>query len=192
MVSSTDAGISAATMGRCPPAEKVELSFSRAGCKDDRSRSGAIYAVTAGPPRDRPAQRPPLPALVIFDCDGVLIDSEVMFGRVLGECLIAAEFPITMDEAMVLGFAGVQARPDGLALKPQLLPRWKQLVFPLQWRGRKLRVWLEPESVRLLVESGPAPLKITLDGGAELEAHPHRQYVAERTRDGWAAWKERR
>jgi len=44
-----------------------------------------------------------LPALVIFDCDGVLIDSEVIFGRVLGECLIAAEFPITMDEAMLLG-----------------------------------------------------------------------------------------
>jgi HAD superfamily hydrolase (TIGR01509 family) len=44
-----------------------------------------------------------LPALVIFDCDGVLIDSEVIFGRVLGECLIAAEFPITMEEAMVFG-----------------------------------------------------------------------------------------
>jgi HAD superfamily hydrolase (TIGR01509 family) len=44
-----------------------------------------------------------LPALVIFDCDGVLIDSEVIFGRVLGECLIAADFPITTEEAMVLG-----------------------------------------------------------------------------------------
>jgi len=44
-----------------------------------------------------------LPALVIFDCDGVLIDSEVIFGRVLGECLIAADFPVTMDEATALG-----------------------------------------------------------------------------------------
>jgi HAD superfamily hydrolase (TIGR01509 family) len=42
--------------------------------------------------------------LVIFDCDGVLIDSEIIFGRVLGECLIDAAFPMTMDEAMVLGF----------------------------------------------------------------------------------------
>jgi HAD superfamily hydrolase (TIGR01509 family) len=42
--------------------------------------------------------------LVIFDCDGVLIDSEVIFGRVLGECLIAADFPTTIDEAMALGF----------------------------------------------------------------------------------------
>jgi HAD superfamily hydrolase (TIGR01509 family) len=45
-----------------------------------------------------------VPDLVIFDCDGVLIDSEVIFGRILGECLIAAGFPITMNEAMVLGF----------------------------------------------------------------------------------------
>jgi HAD superfamily hydrolase (TIGR01509 family) len=44
-----------------------------------------------------------VPALVIFDCDGVLIDSEVIFGRILGECLISADFPITMDEAMRLG-----------------------------------------------------------------------------------------
>jgi HAD superfamily hydrolase (TIGR01509 family) len=41
--------------------------------------------------------------LVIFDCDGVLIDSEVIFGRVLGECLIAAGFATTIEEAMVLG-----------------------------------------------------------------------------------------
>src|SRR5215471_19826884 len=45
----------------------------------------------------------PLPTLVIFDCDGVLIDSEVIFGRVLGECLIAADFPVSIDEAIALG-----------------------------------------------------------------------------------------
>ena len=45
----------------------------------------------------RPAQRLRVPDLVIFDCDGVLIDSEIIFGRVLGECLIDAAFPITMD-----------------------------------------------------------------------------------------------
>lgn len=44
-----------------------------------------------------------MPELVIFDCDGVLIDSEIIFGRVLGECMIAGDFPITMPEAMVLG-----------------------------------------------------------------------------------------
>jgi HAD superfamily hydrolase (TIGR01509 family) len=73
-----------------------------------------------------PFERPLVPALVIFDCDGVLIDSEIIFGRVLGGCLIAAGFPTTIDEAIVLGFgknrltltAEVEARfgrslPDG-------------------------------------------------------------------------------
>ena len=42
--------------------------------------------------------------LVIFDCDGVLVDSETIFARVLGECLTEADFPATAEEALVLGF----------------------------------------------------------------------------------------
>ncbi|MGH7046687.1 MAG: HAD family hydrolase [Stellaceae bacterium] len=45
-----------------------------------------------------------MPDLVIFDCDGVLVDSEVIFAHVLGECLTAAELPTTEDEALLLGF----------------------------------------------------------------------------------------
>jgi HAD superfamily hydrolase (TIGR01509 family) len=44
------------------------------------------------------------PALVIFDCDGVLIDSEMIFARILGECLVEADFPATLEEALALGF----------------------------------------------------------------------------------------
>ena len=83
--------------------------------------------------------------LVIFDCDGVLVDSEIIFARILGECLSAAGFPATAAEALVLGFghnrdtlsAAVEARferalPDGffeamraqtaLALERELVP----------------------------------------------------------------------
>jgi HAD superfamily hydrolase (TIGR01509 family) len=45
-----------------------------------------------------------VPDLVIFDCDGVLVDSELIFARVLAECLIAVDFPTTIDEAVTLGF----------------------------------------------------------------------------------------
>jgi HAD superfamily hydrolase (TIGR01509 family) len=45
-----------------------------------------------------------LPDLVIFDCDGVLVDSELIFARILAECLVAADFPTTIDEAITLGF----------------------------------------------------------------------------------------
>ncbi|MFZ3234041.1 MAG: HAD-IA family hydrolase [Stellaceae bacterium] len=64
--------------------------------------------------------------LVIFDCDGVLVDSEIIFARVLGECLTEAAFPATAAEALLLGFgknrdtltAAVESRfgrvlPDG-------------------------------------------------------------------------------
>ena len=45
-----------------------------------------------------------MPELLIFDCDGVLVDSELIFARVLAECLIAIDFPTTIDEAITLGF----------------------------------------------------------------------------------------
>jgi HAD superfamily hydrolase (TIGR01509 family) len=51
----------------------------------------------------------PAPALVIFDCDGVLIDSEVAFARALAECLELAGFPANFEEALVLGFGSNRA-----------------------------------------------------------------------------------
>jgi HAD superfamily hydrolase (TIGR01509 family) len=45
-----------------------------------------------------------MPDLVIFDCDGVLVDSELIFARVLAECLSGIDFPATLDEAIALGF----------------------------------------------------------------------------------------
>lgn len=64
--------------------------------------------------------------LVIFDCDGVLVDSELIFARVLGECLRTAGFAVNTEAAFELGFgndrgglcAAVESRfcrplPDG-------------------------------------------------------------------------------
>ena len=45
-----------------------------------------------------------MPELIIFDCDGVLVDSEVIFARILAEHLTAIDFPTTIDEAIALGF----------------------------------------------------------------------------------------
>jgi HAD superfamily hydrolase (TIGR01509 family) len=42
--------------------------------------------------------------LVIFDCDGVLVDSELIFAQALGECLRAVGFPASVEEALELGF----------------------------------------------------------------------------------------
>src|SRR6201987_3739752 len=111
----------AAAMASSPAAEKVRSPSAREPREGDRSRFRGHIAHIAGA-----SQRLFVADLVIFDCDGVLIDSEIIFGRVLGQCMIAADFPVTMDEAMVLGFgknritltAEIEARfdrplPDG-------------------------------------------------------------------------------
>jgi HAD superfamily hydrolase (TIGR01509 family) len=41
--------------------------------------------------------------LVIFDCDGVLVDSEVIASRVFAECLNEAGIMLSIDEAMAFG-----------------------------------------------------------------------------------------
>jgi len=43
------------------------------------------------------------PALVIFDCDGVLVDSEVIASRVFAACLADAGFAMSVEEAMAFG-----------------------------------------------------------------------------------------
>ncbi len=70
----------------------------------DRTRSGAAVVRSRFGPVGAGGKGLTVPALVIFDCDGVLVDSEVIFARVLAECLTAAEFPATADEALLLGF----------------------------------------------------------------------------------------
>jgi HAD superfamily hydrolase (TIGR01509 family) len=76
----------------------------------------------------------PLPELVIFDCDGVLLDSELIFARVLAACLAEAGFPaISLGEAFALGFgkdrdtlsAAVAAR-FGRPLPPGLIEAMRE------------------------------------------------------------------
>ena len=44
-----------------------------------------------------------LPTLVIFDCDGVLVDSEMIAWRLFAECLGETGIVLTVDEAMAFG-----------------------------------------------------------------------------------------
>jgi trehalose/maltose hydrolase-like predicted phosphorylase len=91
-------------------------------------------------------------------------------------------------QAIVFGFAGFKTHSDGLSLAPRLLPQWRRLSFPLQWRGRKLRVSIEPESVRIGV-AGNEPFRLRLEGGSEIVVTPGQEYLAERTKSGWGYWR---
>jgi kojibiose phosphorylase len=91
-------------------------------------------------------------------------------------------------QAMIFGFAGFRMQRDGLSFAPNLLPNWQRLSFPLQWRGRKLRVCIEPQAIRVSAD-GQEALRLRLDGGGDIVASPGCEYVAERTASGWETWQ---
>ena len=75
-------------------------------------------------------------ALVIFDCDGVLIDSEPIANRVLAEQLAAIGLPMSRDEVMRQfvgrtrdGCLELAQRLLGRALPPGFGARWDEALF---------------------------------------------------------------
>jgi trehalose/maltose hydrolase-like predicted phosphorylase len=90
-------------------------------------------------------------------------------------------------QAIVFGFAGLKTGSDNLTFAPNLLPHWRRLAFPLQWRGRKLQIEIDPKTTRVAV-SGTQPFKLGMEGGSEITAEPEGGYVAERTQQGWKPW----
>jgi trehalose/maltose hydrolase-like predicted phosphorylase len=81
-------------------------------------------------------------------------------------------------QAVVLGFAGLTPRADGLRLDPHLPPRWNALEFSAQWHGRRVRVALrqEPRTMTAVLEQGPS-LVMAL-GDQEHVLEPSAQWMA--------------
>ena len=74
--------------------------------------------------------------MIIFDCDGVLVDTETISNRVLAEAITEAGYPLTTEESVRLFKGGrIKSLPPrlesefGLTLKPDFLDRFfdKQL-----------------------------------------------------------------
>lgn len=63
--------------------------------------------------------------------------------------------------AIVGGFAGLRIKRDGLSLHPRLPPGWEGYAFPLNFRGRLLRVTVGPETLRIdLIMGKPIHIKV--------------------------------
>jgi kojibiose phosphorylase len=94
-------------------------------------------------------------------------------------------------QAAVLGAAGLQLRDDGIAIGPHLLPGWVELAFPVQWRGRLLRLRLEadPRRIEVTVEKGDE-LTLTVLEGPACRARGGQRLVVEGDGSGWGNWKE--
>jgi trehalose/maltose hydrolase-like predicted phosphorylase len=48
--------------------------------------------------------------------------------------------------AALFGLAGLSLRADAVALDPRLPPSWRSLGFRVHWRGRLVKVHIEPGS----------------------------------------------
>jgi HAD superfamily hydrolase (TIGR01509 family) len=111
-------------------------------------------------------ERRAVPELVIFDCDGVLVDSEMIFARVLGACLSAAGFPATADEALGLGF-GKNRESLTTAVESQFRRALPENFFDVL-RARTAEVFgceLEPmPGVGDLLAALPGPCSVASNG----------------------------
>lgn len=89
----------------------------------------------------------------------------------------------------VLGLAGLGLRDDGLSFEPRLPAAWRSLTFPVQWRGRRIRVRIETGTRRLeaTLESG-AEMALWVDG-ARHDLGPGRPVMAELTFQEPNPWK---
>jgi trehalose/maltose hydrolase-like predicted phosphorylase len=67
----------------------------------------------------------------------------------------------------VFGFAGLSLLADGIGLDPRLPPGWNRLTFPLQWRGRRLRIAIDQARLEATLETG-APMTVTVNGAPRL------------------------
>src|SRR5215510_6048144 len=69
--------------------------------------------------RERRLPGNPLPMLYVFDCDGVLVDSEIVASQVDAEHLTRLGYPITAEE-VTIRFAGLTARELGAIVEVEI------------------------------------------------------------------------
>jgi HAD superfamily hydrolase (TIGR01509 family) len=107
--------------------------------------------------------------LVIFDCDGVLVDSEVIANRVLAAAITEAGLPMTTDESMQL-FMG-RRWEDSLFQIERRLGRPLPDDFSDVYRSRRdaaLHAELQPvEGIAAAIERIPIPRCVASSGPVE-------------------------
>ena len=94
-------------------------------------------------------------------------------------------------QAVVFGVAGLRVRENGIVLDPHLLPGWTELTFPVQWRGRLLRLCFQadPRRIEVAVERGDELIVAVIEG-PDCRIRGGQRFVLQGGGSGWANWKE--
>jgi HAD superfamily hydrolase (TIGR01509 family) len=109
------------------------------------------------------------PACIIFDCDGVLVDSEVINNRVLLE--MASEYGVTMDlTAAVEAFSGIRLK-EGIKILEQHASRPFPSDFEQAFRAKTYEIFKTEmkavEGVEELLKSLTVPFCVASSGPVE-------------------------
>ena len=145
--------------------EAVQTNFSyyEPRCGHGSSLSRALHGVVAA----RLGQADKALAYLRQSSAIDLADTHV---AIAGGIHIAAQGGVWM--IAVLGLAGLSLRDDGLSFEPRLPAAWRSLTFPVQWRGRQIRIVIDRSLRRLeaTLETG-ALMAVWLEGARyELDA----------------------
>lgn len=130
--------------------------FYEPRCGHGSSLSRALHGLVAG----RLGQSQ---AALAYFTQTAAIDLADTHVAIAGGVHIAAQGGLWM--IAVFGFAGLSIQDGELAIDPQLPEAWENLRFPLQWRGRHLRVSIQCAGSRLVVElEAGAPMMMRVNG----------------------------
>jgi trehalose/maltose hydrolase-like predicted phosphorylase len=141
---------------RFPPAvREANFRYYEPRTGHGSSLSPAIHALVA-------ARLGDLPLAERFFAQAAAIDLDDTIGNAAGGVHIGTLGGLW--QAAVLGFAGLRSGSDGLRFDPHLPDRWDALCFPVQWRGRHVRIEFRRTAVTLTAS-------MTLVRGASLTVH---------------------
>jgi trehalose/maltose hydrolase-like predicted phosphorylase len=110
---------------------RANFRYYEPRCGHGSSLSGAMHGLVAARLGDADL------ALRYFH-DAVAIDLADNHTMIAGGLHVAALGGTWL--MAIFGFAGLSLQDDGIAFNPKLPARWRTLRFPIQWRGRCLRV----------------------------------------------------
>ena len=119
-----------------------------------------------------------------------MIDLADNMGNAAGGVHIAALGGLWQQ--MIMGFAGIRVREEGLLLFPHLPRRYEQVSFSLLWRGLRLHFDMKRgEAIRLRVR-GKEQLHIGIFGKQLQQLKPEKSYVSEWKDGTWQKFHEKK
>ena len=111
------------------------------------------------------------------------IDLANNMGNASGGIHIAAAG--SLWQQVIMGFAGVRFRKEGIFLYPNLPSQWKRLAFSLLWRGFRLSFDIKREEKIVLVAQGIGQLEVGIFGKPLQKILPAKNYVAHWKENAW-------